>query len=334
MTPTGKSRSLFGPACRVMALVAVFAAAVAATPAAAQDFDTLSTQLKSPDWGVRYGAVIELDKLPVSSLPDGIRTQLIGLLQSEALAPDKGPPPGEGEEYGEYVIDLSLLVVKLDDPRAIRAVALLGIQMSLDAQEFLAKQGPAALPALDESWEGSETSRTSIMNTWGFLVTAAPGNGMTKTDVAGILRRMLAGADSAQVGFSAAAVDDAALVEAVPIMQHFLKADSTDQVERVWIHQLEATRDSMPPGQLAARLRLWTTGICQGATGARLGACESVDNLLEDAEKQIAANRRNPARQALAALAKRAKAAEQVGAFSANETVLITENARYLESRL
>lgn len=321
-------------AFRVLLIAGVLAVAVPALPAAAQDFAGLSRQLRSPDWRVRYGAVIDLDRPPVSSLPDSIRVQLIRLLESEALDPDRGPPPGQGEAYGEYVSDLSVLVVKLQDPRAIRALALLGIQVSRDAEEFLAAQGTAALPALNESWKRGEFSRNPVMDTWGLLIARAPGNGLTADDVSGILRRMLAGADSARIGFSGAAADTAGLVSAVPIMERFLQDDPSDELQRRWIAHLDTLRDSMSPVQLLARLRLWTEGICQEAADARYEACVSMRSPLLAAGKRFAFGLPDAALKSLAAVAEQVKAAREQNVFSVDEGLLISRNIRYIADRM
>lgn len=300
---------------------------------AAQDFARIASALDSANWTSRSNAVDQLLQLPAASLPTNIRERVIRLLEQEALDADHGPPPGEGEVYGEYVGDLVDLVTRLHDPTSNRGLALLGIGTSIKAEQFLADQGAVALPALDEAWARSRSGRSAVLETLGMMLAAVPGNHLSPEEQGSILRRLLERSADALVGFSSAA-EAASLVGALPLLERLVRGDPLAAMYQQTMSALSARRDSMSPGQLAARLRLWTTGMCQGATGARRGACNSVDNLLADAQKQIAANRPNPARQTLAALAKRATSAQEEGAFSANETLLITGNVSYLESRL
>src|SRR6266487_6074011 len=102
--------------------------------------------LDSPDWQARSSAIHVLNDLPVASLPAGFAEKVIALFEREAVDSAPGPKPEGGEGYGEYLIALMEGVVRLRDPRSLRGMALLGIQMSREAQEFVAEQGAAVLP--------------------------------------------------------------------------------------------------------------------------------------------------------------------------------------------
>jgi hypothetical protein len=179
----------------------------------------------------------------------------------------------------------------------------LGIQTLKGSQDYLAEQGAAALPALDEAWQRVACARDPVLETLGRMLAAAPTNQLTPTQVQGVLRRLLERSDSAPTGFLWGA-DYASLSDAVPIIQALLAKDPYPDIEQALVNRLAARRDGTSPADLLSHLRLWTAGFCTDAAGPRRGVCESMDNLLADAEQQLKAGRTGPARNTLDARGK------------------------------
>src|SRR5439155_26563598 len=131
----------------------------AATP------ESLVAQLGSPDWIVRSDGLARLSRLPQGSLPASYRDAIVQLLEREATSPDTSAfGEGRGEGYGEYVIQVVDAALDLRDPRTLRGMAIWGSQISNRAEQFLAEQGSAALPYLNEAWSSRYADRHSIVS--------------------------------------------------------------------------------------------------------------------------------------------------------------------------
>src|SRR5258705_3530703 len=178
--------------------------------------------LDSPDWQTRSSAISNLNDLSVASLPAGFAEKVIALFEREAVDSVPGPKPDGGEGYGEYLIELMRGVVRLRDPRSLRGMALLGIQMSRKAQEFVAEQGAVALPFLDEAWR-DENARPPVALTWAYMLTTYSAR-LSRNDRLEIIRRVL-DAHSIDTHSFLFAVDHAQLVIAIPLIERVATAD-------------------------------------------------------------------------------------------------------------
>ena len=150
-------------------IVAAFmiASALGASGARAQGTpaDSLANLLASPDVHVRALSVASLDALPISALTPGARQALVKLLDAEAthsVTAEVNEISEEDETYEEYITSLTGIVVALNDPTATRALALLGIETSEDAQRLVASAGAANLPVLDDAWQANPSARPEI----------------------------------------------------------------------------------------------------------------------------------------------------------------------------
>jgi len=157
--------------------------------ARAQSVDSLTKLLRSRDVHVRGDAVVRLTNVNTADLPAATRTAIISLLEHEALGDvanaDTMPLSENDETWGGEIDDLTNLVMRMRDPPALRGVALLGMQTSKAAQEFVADFGPRAMPVLDEAWTRRPDMRPDVDITWGLML--GPGHPAV---VAGSLARL------------------------------------------------------------------------------------------------------------------------------------------------
>ncbi len=296
--------------------------------------DSLVGLFDSPDWHVRANAVFALYMDHSVHLASSYAPRFTALLEREAVGAIAAAPSDENG-YGEYEIHLVELTLRFEDPASLRGMALLGIQTSRAAKEFVAQQGAASLPYLDEAWRRDRHSRMSVITTWALLLGKYMGI-LTREQRLDVKQRLFQAADSESLGFAWAA-ETAPLPEAVPLVELIAATTQFDIVRRRAQQvstSLRPRRDGLPPGALLERLTDWLDAICRGAEGARHGACESLGNLLADARTQVAAGRLPAAKNVVSTFADRADTAFHEGALSDAEHRLFAENARYLVERL
>ena len=286
----------------------------------------LVQDLDSPNWEVRSSAMSRFNDLPIADLPPGFAEKAIRLLEREAVGdPAVNPQPGEG--YGEYIISLVEGVLRLRDPRSLRGMALVGIQTSREAEEFVASQGGAALPFLDEAWR-DEDARPSVGETWGYLL-AAPAARLTRSDRLRVIRRILTAYRTDAQAFTSA-VEYGELVIATPLVEQVATANESRTVRAVTAPVaagLRRTRDSLAPGPLLEQLSDALDALCLGASAARAGSCAS----LADALRMIVAR---PAAGPLQAFAGRVDAEFAQHVWTDDERRLLADGARYIAARL
>ncbi len=110
--------------------------------------DTTIRKQRAADFRVRAEALARIQAQPPGQIHPSIATNLINELDSVGalrltvapIAAAEGPE--EQEAFPEYVISLSRAVVRLKDPRSVRALALGGLATSREVQRFVAGQGP------------------------------------------------------------------------------------------------------------------------------------------------------------------------------------------------
>jgi len=294
--------------------------------------DSLAALLDSPDWRVRAGATFALYFDRDAQIPARYGPQLAALFEREALASNDRP---EGSEsYGEYLLQLTDVVLRLRDPASLRGMALLGIQTSVAAKQFVAQQGSTSLGYLDEAWATERTARSSVMATWGIMLQQFNGL-LSREQRLLVLSRLLSGADSEPVGFARAA-ETVPLLEAIPLLEQTAASTTFDIVRQRALDVasvLRPVRGTATTATLLDRLGDWLGAVCLGAARARQGACEALTNILADASQHAAAGRTLPARNALSAFANRTEAAFREGAFTALERDLLAGSARYIAQR-
>jgi len=278
--------------------------------------------LDSPDWQVRSSAIHELNDLPVANLPSGFAAKAIALFEREAVDSVPGPKREGGEGYGEYLIELMRGVVRLRDPRSLRGMALLGIQMSRKAQEFVAEQGAASLPFLDEAWR-DENARPPVAITWAYMLTTYSAR-LSRNDRLEVVRRVLE-AHAIDTQSFLFAVDQARLVIAIPLIEHVATADDIDIVRddaRRSATRLKSTRDSMPAAALVSQLSEALDALCLSARAERAAACASLSATLGQ-----------PSADSLVAFARRVDSGFLRRVWSDDERRVLSTSARYVATR-
>jgi len=279
--------------------------------------------LDSPDWQVRSSAIHELNDLPVANLPPGFAAKAIALLEREAVDSAPGPKPEGGEGYGEYLIELMEGVVRLRDPRSLRGMALLGVQMSREAQEFVAEQGATVLPFLDEAWR-NPNARASVAVTWAYMLTTYSAR-LSRNDRLEVVRRVLE-AHAIDTQSFLFAVDDAQLVIAIPLIEHVATRGEIDIVRddaRRSATRLKATRDSMSPAALLSQLSEALDALCLSACAERATACASLSTTL-----------RGSSADSLVTFARRVDSGFLRRVWSDDERRVLSISARYVATRL
>ncbi|HEY2065584.1 MAG TPA: hypothetical protein VGG84_06465 [Gemmatimonadaceae bacterium] len=329
----------------LLARIAAFAAilgTLGAQATLAQDADLLASRLTTPNVHVRAEAVARLNALPISALTPSARGAMIALLEQEATgqAPVSADTAADGDEtYGEYVIDLTSGVMRLQDPAALRGLALLGIQTGRDVQQYVASFGARSLPVLAEAWRLKADARPSVITTWAFSAALTGPNALSKEDRQQVLASILSASDTYPIAVASAA-RSGSLVILIPVLAN-IAAHTTDEVissraEKA-VTILSTQRAGMSPLALFDETAQWVAGFCGGpgsATGIRNGTCVSLRNRLDNAREHIIAGRVGPAVNVLTAIEREATDARLKGALTAAESLLIADNARYVASRL
>ena len=305
--------------------------------ASGQNVDSLVGVLASPSVYARSQAVARLNLVPVQALSSQARQAMVQLLEREATGQvSYGETTGADDEtYSEYVIDLTRGVLRLQDASAVRGIAFLGIETSRAAQEFIAARGAAAIPVLDEVWTSKERARPAIITTWGYTL-ASTANSLAPEDRAALLGRIIQSVAAYPIPAARAARTASLITLLIPLRQ--ISDTATDPAVRSRLiaaaAELEPRMAAASATDVLAQLADVITGICQRATGARHGTCTSIQSLLTDAQRHIAAGRTNAAHSVLSALQQRAQAALSDGTLTALEETVIAENARRADSKL
>jgi len=320
-----------GLVARVIALLAL-CSVFAPASGAGQEPDSLVALLGSPDWRTRGVALARLNELPLNALPSTFRATAIALLEREATSPDADL--GRGEGYGEYQIHLITGVLRLDDPRSLRGMALLGMRTSRKAKEFVARQGASSLPYLDEAWEREPRGRHDVVITWGYML--GPYGGLLgRRDTLGLIIRLLRSAREEPDGFAWAA-DIARLAETVPLVERIARSAGHEIVRRhaaTVAVRLRAWRDSLSTTEFARRFDVWVSALCVGDGAAKSATCEPLVAVSADAINKVRTAGVRGAEPALDALVQVADHAFAQGSLDDTERALVVENAKYLKTR-
>ena len=234
----------------------------------------------------------------------------------------------EAEQYGEYIVALTGLVVTFHDPQAARGMALIGIQTSRDAQQFLAAQGPRVLPLLDSVYVGSASSAPAVVKTWGYALQSRQASPLSHADSIHVVNRLLASAVAHPIAFSSAA-RTAALVDAAPALEQIsaqTKDPSVAAVTRRSAAQLRAVRQQQPTAVRIDEMGFLLEALCANpATDrARCGAVTDSVRVLRRAGSGASVQQRM------------LNLTGQMGTtpgLSAHETIILQDAARDLTTR-
>ena len=265
--------------------------------------DTLSRMLDSSDFRARGAAVGALATLPTDSIPSDIKSRLMTLLDREGIASTRGEsditaqsPEVDAEEYGEYVIALTNLVLTFRDAHASRGIALIGIQTSRDAQQFVAAQGAVVLPLLDSVYVANPATAPAVVKTWGYAL-ATPAVRLAHADSVHLVSRLLTVAPQHPIAFASAA-RAAQFVDAAPALEKIGAETSDPNVARVTRSaaiQLKVLRSRQPSRLRVQQMGLVLEGVCADPTADR-ARCAAVNDSLRvirqvtsdaDAERRI-----------------------------------------------
>jgi len=253
----------------VSILVAVFSpAGIGQVPDKSRTPESLVAMLDSPDWQVRSDAIARLNLISASRLPTSYATTIISLLEREATSPNSR---GEGEGYGEYLLGVVNGVVRLHDPRSLRGLALLGIQASREAQDYVASQGGKSLPFLDEAWARSHSD--AVATTWAYMLGKSP-QALSRAERLQVMARLLGVLPGNSRGFTWAAVMGP-LPELVPLVEEIASSDpmpARRQAGAQALQRLRPLRDRLSTRDLFARFSDWLDALC--SAGTRGGACQ------------------------------------------------------------
>lgn len=301
--------------------------------------ERLLDDIRSPQVSVRAIAVAHLSGMPVAALSANGRGALVGLLEAEATgtapAEDQVSDAPDDELWGEYIIDLTDLVVRMADPRALRGLSLLGIQTSRSAQEFVAHQGEAALPFLDEAWDTTPSARPSVIQTWGRILLLGDGSALSSGARNRLLERLASGAPDEPLAVASAS-RKAVLLPLMPILLRAAHRESDEIVATEIARSVAILRAKLRTLSRSALFTELTSGLrlaCLGSQGPRRGACESVQNLAATAEAHGTAKRTAPLLNTLDALVRRAEQAERTGALVPPDVQYIREMVSYIRLR-
>lgn len=295
----------------------------------AQTPDSLVSLLNASEWQVRASAISQLNQLDRSELPASYASTVIALLEEEATDPDP-EASGPGEGYGEYLIALVRGVLRLHDPASLRGLAMLGIEISHQAKEFVVQEGDAALSYLDEAWALEMVSRYSVADTWALMLEESPAT-LSSTGRTVVRNRIFGSlADSISEFIFVNASTDAGLVTSIPVLEDV--ASKQQGISRDYalagIQALEPARDAMSANEFAIEFAELLEAVCLEPQGAKADACSTLDGLLADVTGFISSGDEVSAggssRQFATAVDQAA------GVLSKGETTLLSGNAAYL----
>jgi hypothetical protein len=316
---------------RHLAAMAIAALLLVPSGAMAQDATNWVLALDSPDWRVRADGIERLNRLPLADLPGSFRQKAIALLERDGTT---SPGSEVGEGYGEYVISLVEGVLRLNDPAAVRGMALVGINTSRAAQEFLAAQGGTAVAPLDEAWQ-DENSREAVGETWALMLVNFADR-LTSNQRLQVIRRILSARGVDAQAFTNA-TDDAGLVSAIGVVEDVASTDVSSIVRTVAAGVATRLRDQRSGLTSSAQLDRLADGLnalCLGAVGPRATACAALSTSLADAQTRLDANQESAARDALVAFTAQVDTGFQQGIWTADEQRILGASSRYTASRL
>jgi HEAT repeat protein len=156
--------------------IAIFAFLLMSLPSPAlaqarpRDVPTLESLLTDPDWTVRARSVRFLTPRASQISATGL-TRLINLLSAEldGTVPHVGGETEDAEAFGEYMMSLTALVSRFNDPRAVPVLARQGVGITNGSMYRVAMAGDAGVAPLVASWNANAHLRAGVIRTMGNL---------------------------------------------------------------------------------------------------------------------------------------------------------------------
>ncbi|HYL20954.1 MAG TPA: hypothetical protein VEU74_04265 [Gemmatimonadales bacterium] len=340
-------------------LVTLFAltAALAGAPAAgaaqapAESIAVWTQRLQSPTLADRVQGMGRLAGEDPRSFPPATQSAILAELTrvNEALqsnVPIDGATALGSEGFGEYYLDLARTARSLNTPEANRAL-ILSVGVSLGTSRRVARLGDGAIPSLahmiDQDYEPG-----AALETMGLAWFWADSTGAVLSDASRgvIVRALLASSQSgsdelrSSVGPAFRWTGDPAFLPLAQAIAARAQVSGDLLLSAAYFRintlpSLTAALNKLGPLGSAVRTRRVLGLVCSGTTsGARQGACESLENELDAAIAHLQAGRTGPAANVLEAVARRADAAVAIGALTQDEAALIAGGARQVIARL
>ena len=319
-----------------MAIIGIPSLAGGQDSAPPLDLAALTAALDATELSARAAAVATLATVPPATLPTATKLRLISLLEREATTPAvPRPDDGEDSERGLYLVQLVRTVVRLQHRASLRGLALLGLQTSRAAQQFVASQGDTAVSLLAQA-ERADSSNARVATETRGLMLGEYAAKLSPAARSAVRASLLAAAATDAVTF-ALAVESARLVEATPVLVALADQATTD-LDRAILTQaaskLATLRDQATTDQVLAGLTESVSALCVGAKSARLEKCQAMVKTARLVFDHLRDARPALARQALRTLAAAANDAMRRGTITQTEGTMIAGTATYLVTRI
>lgn len=319
-------------------------------PAGAQQavgITTLESALTSPDRTVRAAAVSQLTPRAREITPAGL-TRLIDLLRDEldGTASPVATNHNGDEAFGQYMMMLTQLVGRFDDPRATPLLARAGIGMTNSSTYQVAASGDTGLPPLVHTWDTNEALRPAVILAMAQMRFHADSAGATLSSASrATIADHLLQASAAREGWIRQAFVDATEILRdpvyLPLVQSIVDHDPGRIDGRRYIAinaakvlpMLMQRRAASTPGQLLRSVREEGASACNIGWIKNQGICNSVDSKLATAMMALARGQSDVARSALGAL--QGELSAQRGKFVSERAYsLLFSNVEYLTARI
>ena len=300
------------------------------------DVAAMTAALDATDLPSRAIAVAALATLSPAGLPSATRLKLVALLEREATTTQPTrPDDGEDGETGLYLTQLIRAVVRLAEPSSTRGLALIGLQSSGDAQQFVASRGDAAVALLEEAERADPDNLGPVAATRGIMLGDYAGL-LTSTSRTAVRAAILRIASVDALAFARAA-RYANLVETASLVAQ-LASGSTDELERAILgdaaDKLSVLRSQASTESILDALTASLTALCDKAQGNRLITCQAMVKQARSAFDNLRIAKPAKAHELLVALASAATEAARRGVITSSEGTMISGTATYLTTRI
>ena len=323
----------------------------AAGQAPAESIAVWTERLRSGSLTDRADAIGKLAAQNPQLLPSGTRDAIVAELRriNDATlndAPIDGIDALNSEAFGEYYLDLSATAARFGTPEANRALVL-SVGISRGAQRRAARLGDAAIPVLqqmiDRDFEPADALETMALAWfWSDSTGAALSDESRLAITQAIVTAVRSPSAKLRSGVAGALylIGDPAFLPLAQGAAALAQANQDPDLDAGYIRiralpTLESALQRLSPIDDAERTNRVLRLLCAApSSGPRRGACESLQNQLDDALAQLRAGRGTAAVNVLNAVADRADTALRDGAITDDEHALIAGGVRQVVARL